>query len=186
MSEADDIEIFATGNLYIQISNTSWSFRKVSVIGQYFAFYDLNGVQRGQFDLKGSRVKSLSPVEVKNLKARYVIGLFGSSGTPWLVCALSEADRDLWVDVLNHQIEEFKDDNRAFLSGGEVVRGVAMVRKGGRFGTSKFRFLLTNYPRVLLVDAEKLVVKEELRWESDSLPQFVMVRLYYYYYYCSL
>lgn len=175
MAEEDEIEIFATGNLYVQISSTSWSYRKVSVIGQYFAFYDQNGVQRGQFDLKGGRVKSLSCVEVKNLKAKFVIGLFGTSGAPWLVCALSEADRDLWLDIFNHQIEEFKDDNRAFLSSGEVIRGVAVVRKGGRFGTSKFRLLLTNHPRVLLVDTEKQVVKEELRWESDSLPQFVLV-----------
>lgn len=184
MSEANDIEIFATGNLYIKISNANWSFRKFSVVGQFFAFYDQNDVQRGQFDLKGSRVKCLSPVEVKNLKAKFVIGLYGSSGTPWLVCALSEADRDIWMDVLNHQIEEFKDDNRAFLSGGEVVRGVALVRKGGRFGTSKFRLLLTNHPRVLLIDSEKMVIKEELRWESDSLPRFVLVRFCNYHFHC--
>lgn len=163
-------EVIATGDLYMQMNAKSWLLKKFILSGITLSYLDGLGNKRGKFDCTNCTVKKLSPEDVKFPKAKFAFGLVGQKGLTWLLCAVSEQDRDIWVDMINSQIDEFKDDNRRFLNSHEIIRGWGSVKRGGIFGMSTYRMLLTNYPRIILIDMDSLTVKEEIRWTLENMP----------------
>ena len=169
-------ELYATGDMYLQINPKTWGLRKFVVVGTELSFFDSKGEKKGQFDLIGAKFKKLSADDVKFPLARYCIGLFGTKAT-WYVCALSDSDRDVWVETLNVQIEEFKDENRKFLNSNEWIHGGGIVKKSSKFGAAqKVKMLITNFPRLLYIDVEAQTVKEVVKWKPDAIPVLKFVR----------
>lgn len=171
-------EVVATGDLYMQMNVKSWLLKKFIMSGITLSYLDGLGNKRGKFDCTNCTVKILSPEDVKFPNAKFPFGLVGHKGLTWLLCAVSGQDRDVWIDIINIQIDEFKDDNRRFLNSHEIIRGWGCVKRGGIFGMSTYRMLLTNYPRIIFIDMNSWTVKQEIRWTLENVPSYRKVAQY--------
>ncbi len=169
-------EIVATGELYKQGSGRkNWCLRKFILSGIYMIYFNRKGEKKGQWDITECVVKKLTPEECNMAAAKFAFALIGPKKY-YLACASSEKNRHAWMTVLDEQIEEFKEDIRRFLRNGEVVHGNAIVKKKNMLGIgSTVRLLLTNFPRILVIEPASLVLKEQMSWGRDSPPNFFKV-----------
>lgn len=164
-------EIVATGELFkLGSQRKNWMLRKFVLSGIYMHYFDTNGQKRGQWDITECVVKKISPEECSMNAAKFAFALIGPKKY-YLACASSEKNRHAWMTVLDEQIEEFKEDMRRFLRSGEIVLGNAIVRKKNMLGIgSNIRMLLTNYPRIMLIEPASLVLKDQMSWTRENPP----------------
>lgn len=81
------------------------------------------------------------------------------------------------MKAIADQIQEFKRDVRIFLRRGEVVIADSKVKKkGGLFGSySLTRLIITNFPKILIVDATSNVLREQRSWTKEESPRLVVI-----------
>ena len=168
-------EIVATGQLYKQgTTHKNWQLRKFILSGIYLIYFDKSGEKKGQWDITGCTVKKVSPEECNMPSAAYAFALTAPKRYH-LMCASSEKNRHAWMTVIDEQIDAYKEDIRRFLRSGENILGNAIVKKKTMFGSSNVRLLLTNFPRIQIIDPSTLVLKEQLSWVKDEPPSFTRV-----------
>lgn len=170
-------EIIATGELFKQSTSGSktWALRKFVLAGTYLIYFNKRGERKGQWDIVDCQVRRMAPEEVGTAAAKYAFAIVGQKKTH-ILCASSEKNRVAWVNLISEQIIEFKDILRRFLKTGEIIVGNGIVKKRNMFGiATNLRMLITNYPRVLMIDENTEVLTDQLSWDRTNPPSFIKV-----------
>jgi hypothetical protein len=177
---ADNIdEIVATGELFKQSTSGSrtWALRKFVLAGIYMIYFNKKGERKGQWEIIECHVRAMTPDEVGTPAARNAFALVGPKKTH-VLCASSDKNRIAWINLIMEQIEEYKDILRRFLKTGEQTVGHGMVKKKNVFGLSTtLRMLITNFPRIILIDEAPGVINDQMSWERLHPPSFFRVRI---------
>jgi hypothetical protein len=183
MAIVDDMmnlqEVVASGELYKQSQGgRHWALRKFILTGIYLIYFNKKGEKKGQWDITDCVIKKISPEECNMAAAKYAFAIIGPKKY-YIACASSDKNRHTWMTVINEQIEEFKEDIRRFLKAGEVVHGNAIVKRRNMLGIgSNVRLLLTNFPRIMVIDPASLVLRDQMSWTRDHPPSFARVRFF--------
>ena len=150
----------------------NWNLRKFLLSGIYLTYFDDGGAVKGRIDIAGCIVRRVTPEECKNPACKYAFGLFTNRGVRrCLVCATNEEDRTLWINVIEDQISEFEDITRRFVNANENILGVSIVTKKNLFGIEySYRLVITNYPRLLIIDPSNASLKEQILFQKTALP----------------
>ncbi len=158
----------------------NWKLRKFLLSGIYLTYFDDNGSVKGRIDISGCVVRRMSPAECKNPACKYAFGLFTSrSVRRCLICATNEEDRTAWINAIEAQITEFQDVVRRFITNNEVVLGNSLVTKKNLIGMeTSFRLVITNFPRILVIEPNSISLKEQILFKLESPPTIQIVRLH--------
>ena len=170
-------EIVASGELYKQGSQRkSWNLRRFILSGISLIYFDPKGVKKGEFDITGCTVRKISAEEIGTPQAVFAFVIDGPS-RKFIATASNEKNRAAWIQILQAQIEEFREPIRRFLYAKEIVHGNGLVKEKGVMGGygGNYRMVVTNYPRALLIDDSKLVLKSQMSWRRDQAPSFEKV-----------
>jgi len=173
--ETDQDEISAVGELWkqSQTGGKLWSLRKFVLTNVYLIYYNQKGEKRGQWDITDCIVRPLTPQEAGSKSAYNAFAVIGARKF-FLFNANNQANRAAWISVIEDQIEEFKDPDRRYLRTGEALYGKGDVKKKNMLGMGvASRLLITNYPRLIVVDPIAKVRKMHLSWGRDNPPTFV-------------
>lgn len=173
-SQQDAEEIVAAGELFKQSTSGSktWALRKFVLAGVYLIYFNRKGERKGQWSIMGCQVKRMTPEEVGTPAAKNAFALVGPK-TTHVLCASSDKNRVAWINLISEQIIEFKDILRRFLNTGESIVGNSQVRKKGLFGfSSNMRVLLTNLPRLIVIDQTAEVLNDQMSWDKQCPPTF--------------
>lgn len=167
-------EIVATGDLFKQAKKqvNNWTLRKFLLSGIHLTYFDDNGSVKGRIDISGCIVRRVSPEECHNPACKFAFGLFTNRKVRrCLVCATNEEDRNAWIQILEAQISEFQDVVRRFVYSSEEVAGSSVVIKKNLIGIeSSYRLVITNYPRMLLIDPVTCKLKDQILFTREALP----------------
>jgi hypothetical protein len=178
MNDDNKDEVIATGELFKQSTSGSktWALRKFVLSGIYLTYYNKDGEQKGQWEIVDCVLKSMTPEEVGTQAAKNAFALIGPKRTH-ILCASTDKNRIAWTNLIREQIEEYRDLLRRFLKTGEIIVGNSLIKKKNIFGMStNLRMLLTNYPRILLIDEVGGAVNDQMSWQRDTPPTIAMVR----------
>jgi hypothetical protein len=178
-------ETVAVGDLFklggSQGGRRTWNLRRFYLAGIYLSYYSRSGKKKGQWDIRGCSVRKTTPEECKMPDALYAFALVGKNKF-YVMCASNERSRAVWIRCIGEQIEEFKVDIRQHIRRGEVIVADEKVRKkGGLLGTfSTVRLVITNFPKIMIIDPRDCILKEQLSWGKADPPKFTTVRNLYY------
>ena len=205
MNADNQNEVVAIGELFKQATTgtKTWQLRKFVLEGVYMQYYNEKGEKRGEWDISNCTVKSMTSEEVGTVAAKHAFCLLtngnnsasSSSSSPnsrpsmkrrmsfkksgpaqFVLCASSERNKQLWMSLLNEQIIEFHDPIRRFLRTGEIVHGNNIVKVKNVFGmSSNVRLVITNMPRILVINPIALVINDQVSWSREDPPVFVWV-----------
>ena len=178
MNSDTEQEIVATGELYKQSSSGSktWALRTVALASVYLMYYTKDGKLKGQIDITGCTIKLMTAEECGSKNAKYAFAIEGNK-KKFVFCASNEKNRVAWMMLLNEQIEENRDIIRKFLKTGEELHANQVVKKKGTFGfNSSIRLVVTNFPRILIIDAKTNKLLETISWERTEPPELITVR----------
>jgi hypothetical protein len=172
MNADTDSEIVATGELYKQQSNGSkvWTSRTFVLSGIHLAYFDKDGVRKGQLNLSDCEVNMLTPEECGSKNARYAFSITGPKKS-LVLCASSERNRIAWMILLAEQIDEYQDVIRRYLKTGEELIANVVVKKKNTFGLSaNVRLVVANFPRILFIDPKTCKLLHQFIWTRSSPP----------------
>lgn len=172
--EYDD-EVVCIGDLHKKnlTGRKQWNIRRFALVGSYLIYYK-QGSKRGEWDISGCTVRKMTPEECNQPAAKFPFGVEGPR-RQYLFSASSEKNRDKWISVLKAQIEEFKNPIRRYIRRGEVVLGSGSVKRKTLFGRNGLILVVTNFPRVLLLDPNTFALKEQIAWKNGQ-SSFTAVR----------
>lgn len=176
-------DVIASGELYKQGHNVkSWNRRRFDLSGAFWTYYDQSGTKKGQFDISGCSIRTMTAEECEMPPAKHAFALYClSDGRFLLVSASSDKNRTIWMNLLRAQIAEVRDVNKRFLFSGEkiVCLGTAK-RKVGLIGvrTNTVRLILTNFPRLLVIDSTGLDLQSQISWSREGPSVFQKVVFY--------
>ena len=179
MHNIDEDPPVAIGELYHQNHVTKYfSLRKFFLSNIYLLYFNRDGEKKGQLDITDCVVNKATADEAGMPAAVYSFSLSGPKKYI-LVCASNERNREMWIKLINEQIKEFKDEIRRFLRSGEVVYGKGSVRRRGSIvgmmSSNSYKLVLTNFPRILLIDTTALTLKDHYVWTSQNHPIFTKI-----------
>ena len=140
----------------------SWNLRRFALIGNNMVYYK-NGLKRGEWDITGCTVRAMTADECNQSAAKFAFGIEGPK-KQYLFSASSSKNRDLWINMISKQIEEFKNPIRKFLKRGEAVVGSGIVKRKNMFGKVPTNLIVTNFPRILVIDPSTSLLKDQLNW----------------------
>jgi hypothetical protein len=144
----------------------------------YLVYYNKKGEKRGQWDISDCIVRPLTPEEAGSKAAQNAFCVAGPRRL-YLLNANSPINRAAWMKIIEEQIEEFKDPDRRFIRTGEVLYGRGNLKKKNMLGMgATVRLLLTNYPRIMVIDPIAKIRKEQISWNRDHPPSFFKVLKY--------
>lgn len=173
-TENDQDEISATGDLW-KLSVTGgklWSLRKFVLTNIYLVYYNKKGEKRGQWDISNCIVRPMTPEEAGSKSAMNAFCVTGPRRM-YILNANNQYNRGLWMRVIEEQIDEFADPDRRHLRTGEIVYGRAVLKKRGFLGLgSTVRMLLTNYPRIIIIEPTSNAQQQQITWQRDNPPVF--------------
>ena len=175
--EHDHDEISATGDLWkqSQTGGKLWSLRRFVLTNIYLVYYNKKGEKRGQWDISDCILRPMTPEEAGSKSAQNAFAIIGNNRL-FLLNANSHSNKVAWIKMIEEQIEEFKDPDRRFLRSGEQIYGKGNIKKKNMFGMgSTVRLLLTNYPRIMVIDPIAKVKKHQISWARENPPSFVKV-----------
>ena len=191
----DFYDIVATGTLYKRIQERSaWTQRKLVVCGQYIYQFTKNDVYKGKFDVIGCSLKIVDSKIFDIPRGHYGFTIENTSvkssnetgsivvGRSILFCTPSVGTLFSWLNALSEQIADYMDEYRIFLKRGEIVvaNSNAWVYKSVDddivASTSndenndnegdKLRVLVTNLPRILLLEREGILLLSLLTYST--------------------
>ena len=175
--EHDQDEISATGDLWKQSTTGGklWSLRKFVLTNVYMVYYNKKGEKRGQWDISNCIVRQLTPEDAGSKAAQNAFCVAGQ-GRTFLFNANSHTNRVAWIRVIEEQIEEFRDPDRRHLKTGEILYGKGNLKRRGVLGLgTNIRMLLSNIPRIMIIDPVTNLKKQQITWSRDSPPILVRV-----------
>lgn len=172
-------EIVAEGELFKQGSVAkNWNLRKFELCGVLLTYYDdETGEKKGDFDISKCTLKRMTPEEVSTPQAQFAFALEKPDGKKFVATANNESCRVAWLKVLENQISEFSAPERRFVYSNEIVhaKGV-LIEKKMRALVSKTVFLVvTNSPRLLIIDLDAMTLKSQMTWNAKQPPKFEKV-----------
>jgi thioredoxin-related protein len=181
MNSDTEQEIVATGELYKQSSSGSktWALRTISLASVYLMYYTKDGKLKGQVDISGCKVNLMTAEDLGSKNAKYAFSIEGGK-KKYIFCASNEKNRVAWMMLLNEQIEENRDIIRKYLKTGEELHANQLVNKKNTLFSSKVRFVVTNFPRILFIDAKTNKLLEVLSWDRAAPPVLVVVCFHAY------
>ena len=201
-------DIIAVGDLFKadSIDIRQWSLRKVVLAGVYLLHFDQNGRLKGRVDISGCTVRRMTENECGNSLCKFVFclgnyliflllfillfsNLFSVSNTVTsrsikrcILCATTELDFVRWINVIEDQIYRNQDVVYRFIRIKEeiicngLVNRLSLVSSGS---STSVRLVLTNYPRILIIDDVTSVLLDQLIFNkgnnSDPSPTIQMV-----------
>ena len=176
MSLTAEEDIVATGQLYKEGSQVkTWHRRKFVLSNVYLGYFEeKTGALKGKFDISDCTVRKVPPEECKKKEAKYSFILEGPRRY-LLLCASCERNRELWIDVLTNQINEFKDPMRRFVYRNEIIVAQGNVQKKAILLYYKALICITNFPRLLVIDPVANTVKEQIAWTPANPALFDQV-----------
>lgn len=154
----------------------TWNLRRFYLRGASLIYYSLEGQKKGSWDVRNCIVRFTTPDECNMPDAIFSFAVVGPNKF-FVMCASNERSRTIWMKTLADQIQEFKRDVRIFLRRGEVVIADARVKKkGGLFGSySVIRLIITNFPKILVVDPVTCALREQRSWKKEESPRFAVI-----------
>ena len=169
-------EPVASGDLYME-RRGRWQRQTFVLNGIYWSYYNADKQLVGKFDITKCRLRVVSWEECKRREAQFAFVLEGNKRR-LLVTAASENNRRRWMRLLTDHIAEFEPVERRFVYANEIILGRGLVQK--RVGlvsmhTTKTIILVTNFPRLVVIDPVALVVKEQASWSAEKPAAFEMV-----------
>jgi PH domain len=180
MNADNENEIVATGDLFKQANTGSktWALRKFVLSGPFLIYFTHDGlVRKGQFDITDCNVKNVSAEECGSKNAKYAFSVIGPKKS-LLLCASSERNRVAWMILISQQAEEYADTIRRYLKSGEALHANVVIKKKGTLGmSSKIRVLVTNFPRILLLDPNSFRILDQMAWNRAEPPTLIVVSL---------
>ena len=178
--EHDHDEITATGDLWkqSQTGGKLWSLRRFVLTNIYLVYYNKKGEKRGQWDISDCILRSMSPEEAGSKSAQHAFAIIGQNKL-FLLNANTDQNRTAWIRIIEEQIEEFRDPDRRHLRSGEQIYGKGHLKKKNMFGMgSTVRLIITNYPRIMIIDPIPNVKRHQISWTRDEPPTLIKVSLY--------
>ena len=167
-------EIVAIGDLFKMAKGQSriWTYRKFFLSGIYLTYVDEEGRIKGKVNINGCTIRRMTANECQNPMANFAFGLFTNrSNQRCLMCATNEKERTLWISVLEDQIYEFQDSTRHYLFYNEIEIGTSLVTKLSiTSNETNYRLVLTNLPRLLLIDPKSGFFKEQILFIPTEPP----------------
>jgi len=94
----------------------------------------------------------------------------------FVATASNEKNRTPRINAIELQVEEFADPIRRFVYPTEIVHAKGLAAEKQMIGWSNNIILvLTNFPRLLLIDEKKLILKSQISWRRETQPIFEKV-----------
>lgn len=156
----------------------TWTLRRFYLAGPFLTYYNKKGTKKGQWDIRGCTIRTASPEECRLNDAIYGFTLT-KEATPhkplYVMCASNEKSRGVWLRCIKDQIEEYKNEIRIHIRRGENVIANEIIKKNGMLLSPKVRVVVTNYPKIMLIDPKANTLKEQRLWSANSQPSFTMV-----------
>jgi hypothetical protein len=147
-------EIIATGELFKQgRGRKSWNLRKFVLSGPFLNYFDNDNVKKGCLDITGCTLELRTPEECAMPPAKHAFAIIGPSKY-LLVSASNEENRNLWMELLRQQINEYRDETRKYTLRNESVLASGMLRRIGMISwiTTPVQLVITNYPRYIILE----------------------------------
>jgi hypothetical protein len=174
------VDTVAVGDLYklggSKGGRKTWKLRRFFLAGPYLTYQNKQGEKKGQWDIRGCYVRKVSPQECEMPDAIFAFGL-GSHNPKvlYIMCASNEKSRAVWMRCIIDQIEEFRVEIRVHLRRNESVIANEIVKRNGLILSQKYRMLVTNFPKIMLIDVKTNVLKDERIWTPTTQPTFTLV-----------
>ena len=170
-------DVVATGELFKQGSGRkSWNLRKFILCGTLLTYFDQKGTKKGEFDITGCHVERKTAEECNMEPAKHAFAIIGPDKF-LLASASNENNRILWIRLIEQQIEEFKDEMKRFVYHNEIIVASGIVKKAGMLGfvSTTVKIILTNFPRLIVLDAQSVALKEQISWVKKESVKFEKV-----------
>lgn len=159
-----DEEVVCVGDLHKKNTTglKSWNLRRFALIGVYMVYYK-QGIKRGEWDITGCNIRNMTPEEAGEPSAKFAFCLEGIKKL-YIFNASSDKNRNKWIEMLTAQIIEYKNMSRRFVRRGEVILGTGTLKRRNLFGKVPISLIVTNFPRVIVIDSSTLIVKDQVNW----------------------
>ena len=121
MNYNDNDEVVCIGDLHKKnlTGFKTWNLRRFALIGNNMVYYK-NGMKRGEWDITGCTVRAMTSEECNQSAAKYAFCVENNK-KQYLFSANSDKSRDVWIQLIHKQIDEYKNPIRKFLKRGEIV-----------------------------------------------------------------
>jgi hypothetical protein len=174
-----DEEVVCIGDLHKKnvSGRKAWNLRRFALLGVNMVYYK-QGIKRGEWDITGCTIRKMSPEECNQPAAKFAFGVEGPKKS-YLFSANSEKNREKWIEILSKQIDEYKDASRRFVRRGEVILGSGLLKRRNLFGKVQVKLIVTNFPRIIVIDPSTLTVKDQATWIREH-SSFSKVKIYSY------
>jgi hypothetical protein len=126
-------------------------------------------VKRGEWDISGCKVRKITPEEAQQPAAKFAFAIEGNK-KQYMLSANNEKNRELWINVLEKQIHEFRNPVRRFIRTGEIVHANGFVKKKNMFGKTPVLLVVTNYPRIIEIDPATIELIDQFSWVPSAPP----------------
>ena len=156
----------------------TWKLRRFFLAGPHMIYFNKHEERRGQWDIRGCIVRKVEPEECNMPDAIYAFGL-ENNNILCVMCASNEKSRAIWMRCLIDQIEEFRIEIRVHLRRNEFVIANEIIKRNGLILDQKYRILVTNFPRLILIDPKFNKLKDERIWTPTTQPIFTIVSFSY-------
>jgi hypothetical protein len=166
----DTYEVAAIGDLYKKnlTGRKTWNLREFALTGVQLIYYK-KGVKRGEWDISGCKVRKITPEEAQQPAAKFAFAIEGNK-KQYMLSANNEKNRELWINVLEKQIHEFRNPVRRFIRTGEIVHANGFVKKKNMFGKTPVLLVVTNYPRIIEIDPATIELIDQFSWVPSAPP----------------
>lgn len=175
--EHDHDEITATGDLWkqSQTGGKLWSLRRFILTNIYLVYYNKKGEKRGQWDISDCILQQMSSEEAGSKSAQHAFAVIGQNKL-FLLNANTDQNRAAWIKIIEEQIEEFRDPDRRHMRTGEQIYGKGVIKKRNMFGMgSNVRLIITNYPRIIVIDPAPNVKRHQISWAREDPPALIRI-----------